>query len=996
MPDLSHLLAGLDKDNRRRGAQFELIVQWFLLNSPVYRDQLRNVWLWANWPGRWGIDAGIDLVAEHVDGRLWAIQAKAYHPTHSVTKADVDTFLSESSRSDFSFRLLVATTDRISPNAERTIEAQEKRCKLVGRAALDASGLDWPSNVGALLNTALPAKVPRSHQEAAINAVLDGFTRGDCGQLIMACGTGKTLTALFIAERSEAQRTLVLLPSLSLLAQTVREWKTNQSQSFTYLPVCSDETVSSPDAVVSSASDLGFPVTTDAAEIAAFLRRQDKRLVVFGTYQSSPSIAEAFKIVAIPHFDLVIADEAHRCAGRVTSDFATVLDRQAIPAKRRLFMTATPRFFTGRVLREAKAADYEVASMDDESRFGPVFHRLSFREAIERELLSDYQVSIMGIDNSAYREWVERGQLLALDGIAVTDARTLASQVGLAKAMSRYGLSRTISFHSRVATARSFARSMPDILNWMPSDQRPDGVLWADYVSGDMSAGDRATKLQHLRDLSGASFGLLTNARCLSEGLDVPTLDGVAFIDPRRSEVDIVQAVGRAIRKSPGKILGTIIIPVYISSTDDPATALGDSTFQPVWDILKALRAHDADLGAELDALRRELGRSGTSGSLPAKVHLDLPAWVSRDFASAIEVRLVERTTSTWESWFGMLVEHVEATGHAHITQFRESLKERWPLGTWVSRQRVVYANGEMSSDRITRLEALSGWSWSPGADQWEDGFLRLQVYAREIGTALMPVSLRDATGFRVGQWAATQRSQQKTGGLSVEQVDRLASLPGWTEDLHEMAWTNAYQRLVVFAAVEGHPRPASDYTDLTGFRLGAWVAEQRTAYRRRKQTHERTSQLEALPGWTWTKVADQWETGFKLLMVYSHREGAARPPAGFVEDGGFRLGKWVGRQRDFHDAGRISEERAVRLAALPGWTWDGLVHQWETGYEHLATFVREQGHSRVTKRHVAPDGYRLGQWIEVQRRAKRGGTLSLERVARLDAQPGWDKDLQG
>ena len=157
-----------------------------------------------------------------------------------------------------------------------------------------------------------------------------------------------------------------------------------------------------------------------------------------------------------------------------------------------------------------------------------------------------------------------------------------------------------------------------------------------------------------------------------------------------------------------------------------------------------------------------------------------------------------------------------------------------------------------------------------------------------------------------------------------------------------------------------------------------------------------RPSQLEALPGWTWTKVADQWETGFKLLMVYSHREGAARPPAGFVEDGGFRLGKWVGRQRDFHDAGRISEERAARLAALPGWTWDGLVHQWETGYEHLATFVREQGHSRVTKRHVASDGYRLGQWIDVQRRAKRGGTLSLERVARLDAQPGWDKDLQG
>jgi predicted helicase len=242
----------------------------------------------------------------------------------------------------------------------------------------------------------------------------------------------------------------------------------------------------------------------------------------------------------VPSFDLAIADEAHRCAGSVSSDFATILDSAGIKARRRLFMTATPRYFTGRVVREAKEADFEVASMDNQAAFGLVFHRLGFAEAIERDLLTDYQVVVVGVDDATYRDWAQRGRFVTLDGREVTDARTLAGKIGLAKAMRRYDLHRTITFHSRVERAKEFAHSLPDMIAWMPARQRPKGHLWSDYASGEMPAGQRHVLLQHLRRVAHGERGLLANARCLAEGVDVPTLDSVAFIDPRRSEVDVV------------------------------------------------------------------------------------------------------------------------------------------------------------------------------------------------------------------------------------------------------------------------------------------------------------------------------------------------------------------------------------------------------------------------------------------------------------------------
>jgi superfamily II DNA or RNA helicase len=988
----SDLWAKFDpNDNRQRGKQFEYVCQWFLQNDPTYQPLLRRVWLWDDWPGRRGIDAGIDLVAEDNDGKLWAIQAKAYAPTHSISKRDVDKFVAESSRSKFTHRLLIATTDSRHHIATRLMD--DLGIPFIGLTQLREADdyLDWPGTPAALM----PMKPRRPHtpwdyQRVAINDVVEGFTKSDRGQLIMACGTGKTLTAWFITERLKAERVLVLVPSLSLLKQTMREWQTaNPGKPLAALPVCSDETVGSlgEDAAVSHTSDMGVPVTTDPALIAEFLRKRSGPRVVFSTYQSSPQIAAAFKLGRVPQFDLVIADEAHRCAGSVSSDFATVLDPEEIRARRRLFMTATPRYFTGRILREAKDADYEIASMDDHTRFGDVFHRLSFSEAIDRKLLTDYQVAIIGVDDATYLDWAERGALVTLDGKKITDAGSLAGQIGLAKAMRKFDLHRVISFHGRVKAAREFAASMPAVLDWMPARHRPKGSLWSNYASGEMSAGERATLIQHLKRLDDGERGLLANARCLAEGVDVPALDGVAFIDPRRAEVDIVQAVGRAIRKSKTKTIGTVVIPVFIDTDEDAQVALDSSAFKPVWDVIKALRAHDTELGEQLDALRREMGRKGGRPQLPSKIRVDVPASVGEDFVNAFRVHVVDATTAPWEFWFGLLEGYVAEHGHARPSYTFNVGSNR--LGGWVAKQRSHYNSGRLSQERQQRLEVLPGWTWTPRDALWEEGFARLQDYVAQSGTARVQ---KDCVfnGFQVGAWVTTQRSARSGGELPAERMQRLEALPGWTWNTRSDKWSLRYALLKKYVAEHGHTRPAAKEM-YDGIRLGQWVAQQR--YRRNKGNLDpvRVRLLEEFPDWIWDAVTDQWEEGFRHLLEYVDQCGDALVSQSFRSADGYKLGPWVNIQRAVYRDGEMSEERRARLEGLPGWSWDPRDFQWEYWYSALKDHVRAKGSARVPRsKRGAGEADQLANWVQTQRSRYAKGSMRQDRATRLEALPGW------
>jgi len=976
------LLATLGDRAEVRGREFERICQWLLRSAPEYRAQLASVWLWDEWPGRWAADAGIDLVAETHAGELWAVQAKAYDPAYRVKKADVDSFLSESARPEFGYRLLIATTDLIGPTARRTLAAQEKPAGLLLRSQLADARVAWPSRVSELLPAVPPRSRPRQHQLEAVEEIVAGFRGADRGQAVMACGTGKTFVGQLVAEALASERTLVLVPSLSLLAQTLREWTANAERAFALLAVCSDETVIGEDAVVSTTSELGFPVTTDPARIAAFLsdQQETRRRVVFATYQSSQRIAEAVRDL---RFDLVIADEAHRCAGPQVGVFATVLDDSRIPAGRRLFMTATPRYFTGRLRREASEREFELASMDDPSRFGSVFHRLTFGDAIERELLSDYQVVVVAVTDSSYRDYAQRGAFVTTDGARISDARTLASQLGLLRAIAAHDLRRVVSFHSRIESARLYAATIADVYTWLPEDRRPSGVLRAAHVSGRMSSGERDRQLNRLRAIGAGERGLLSNARCLAEGVDVPTLDGVAFIEARRSQIDIVQAVGRAIRKAPDKTIGTIIIPVFVNETEDPEQAIEHSEFDRVWQVLKALRAHDEDLAEDLDELRRELGHRRTSIVRPSKIKLDLPVTVGDAFIHAFDARLVRETTAPWEFWLGLLRSFADREGHSRV--LATHLENGFKLGGWVTQQRHLHDRGRLSEARAARLQQLPGWEWDPFAAAWEDGFSHLERFTAREGHVRIAKNHRDEDGFRLGQWCATQRTSHEAGQLPQERSARLEALPGWVWNINDARWEDGFRHLEAFVAREGHAHvPLAHRED--GYRLGQWIVVQRLFRTQGRLPENRAQRLEALPRWTWDSADTVWEQHHAALKRFVAREGHARVPSKHIE-GSCRLGQWVVVQRSFRVQGRLPDERAARLEELAGWAWSTQDADWQVGYAALEHFVSREGHARVPSTHVE-DGYKLGRWVVKQRYNK--AQMNQDRRTRLEALPGW------
>ena len=265
-----------------------------------------------------------------------------------------------------------------------------------------------------------------------------------------------------------------------------------------------------------------------------------------------------------------------------------------------------------------------------------------------------------------------------------------------------------------------------------------------------MTSGEREVRLNQLREIGPGERGVLTNARCLTEGVDVPTLDGVAFVDPRRSQVDIVQAVGRAMRKADDKTVGTIVIPVFVDEDTDPEEALDSSEFDRVWQVVKALRAHDDVLAYELDELRREGGRRKTSGGRPGKLTLDVPVSVGEKFAQSFDARLVAETTSSWEFWFGLLQRFIAREGSAQIQ--KDHIEDGYRLGGWVANQRRKYTAGRLSANRSERLDELPGWSWDTHEDAWEEAYSALQCFIEREGHALVPNDHIDGT-YRLGQW---------------------------------------------------------------------------------------------------------------------------------------------------------------------------------------------------------------------------------------------------
>lgn len=647
---------------RDKGDRFERLMQAYLLTDPKYAYQFKSVWLWNEFPGKkdlGGSDTGIDLVAVTHDNDFWAIQCKCYQETATIDKPAVDSFLSTSSRdfkdeslrtTSFAQRLWISTTNKWGPNAYEAIKNQNPPVTRINLHDLMDAPVDWEK-----LEQGIHGEKGRTEKKKLYphvlevrDKVVDYFKEHERGRLIMACGTGKTMTSLKIAEKQTNNKgtVLFLVPSIALIGQTLKEWSSQADEPINPICICSDPEITrnrtKDDQDLTSTIDLAWPASTDANYILKqfqhYKNANNGMTVVFSTYQSIDVIAKAQKVLlknGFPEFDLIICDEAHRTTGYTEqgmddSAFVKVHDGDFIKAKKRLYMTATPRLYDVEAQSKAAKNDVPLWSMDNEAFFGKEIHRIGFGEAVERGLLTDYKVIILTLNDKDVPTAVQK---MITNGEAEIKTDDLTKLIGTVNALSKQFLGneaikvegdetpmkRAVAFCGSIANSTNIAASYnlasENYLESLPEEKKNKMVtVQAMHMDGTMAAPQRDQMLSWLKEETpGNECRIITNVRVLSEGVDVPSLDSVLFLSARNSQVDVVQSVGRVMRKAEGKKYGYIIIPVVVPADVEPEHALDDNErYKVVWTVLNALRAHDDRFNATVNKI--ELNKKRPTG----------------------------------------------------------------------------------------------------------------------------------------------------------------------------------------------------------------------------------------------------------------------------------------------------------------------------------------------------------------------------------------------
>lgn len=631
---------------REKGTYFEDLICTYLRNEATYRDLYDKVWTYAEWAKEQGLsgkDAGIDLVARtQGTGEYHAIQCKLYAESYKVQKKDIDSFFTASGKAPFAHRIIVTTTNDWSEHAEDALKGQHQTINKIDLQALEESQIDWASYQPKQAVALKIKKDLRPHQQTALNAVTAGLQTSERGKLIMACGTGKTFTSLKIAEHlaGKGKRVLFLVPSLSLLSQTLTEWTQESETPLHSFAVCSDSDVgkkrkADEDTPQVFTHELRYPATTKADRLAEeMLKRHDadSMSVVFSTYHSIDVISRAQHEHDLAAFDLVICDEAHRTTGATfgeddESTFVRIHDADYIRSAKRLYMTATPRIYGDAAKVKAEGGEVTLCSMDDEALYGKELYVINFSEAVQRSLLTDYKVLVLTIEESVISRGLQQMLKDENNQLKVDDA---AKIVGCWKALAKQGLheqligdaepmKRAVAFcqvispsykgtkHkvSSINIADMFQEVVEAYQEFEEIDEAARITCQAEHVDGGMNASQKEAKLNWLKEEPPANTcRILSNVRCLSEGVDVPSLDAVLFLTPRNSQVDVVQSVGRVMRNAPDKKRGYVVLPVVIPAGMQAHEALNDNqTYKVVWQVLQALRSHDDSFDAMVNKL---------------------------------------------------------------------------------------------------------------------------------------------------------------------------------------------------------------------------------------------------------------------------------------------------------------------------------------------------------------------------------------------------------
>ncbi|WP_430477273.1 Helicase associated domain protein [Streptomyces sp. P11-1] len=783
----------------------------------------------------------------------------------------------------------------------------------------------------------------RDHQVEAVDAIVRGLDvppggiplRGLRGQVHAACGTGKTLMAAATAKRLVPRgRVLVLVPTLDLLAQTVKAWH--------------DAGHKGPAVAVCSLQDdpelwsLKVRSTTNPVQLA--LWHGQGPVTIYATYASLGVLAEAFEGVygqQLAPVDLAVVDEAHRTSGSLGKAWADIHDQRVIPAYRRLYLTATPRIWEERLNREVAEGVRDplpremAASMDDEKVFGPVLYKLSLASAVSRGLLARYQIIVLEVKDPVVTPEKLMGEERHTE--EVRGQRLGALQAALLHTMAQHNLQTCITFHHRTIEAQAYAEGLGRVATKLHADQpeKYPARIWADWLCGEHVPERR-------REVLG-SFGsttqraVLSNCRVLGEGVDIRAVDSVALLDPKGAPHDIVQAIGRALRQKPGEgKLASLIVPVFLQPGEKPEDMFTSGSYRPLVKVLEGLRAHDEE-AVELLAIPQEpqkdvaqpsmnIGVAPEEGEEESRLLLRFAA--PRDpvmVADWVSFNVIDTERQDWARGWAALKKFTERERHARVPYGHK--EGATPLGQWVAEQRRAYGAGQMTGQRARRLEQL-GMVWSPADERFQENLEAANAYYEQHWTLCAPRSAV-ALSRPVGQWLSNLRRPGALDGhpewkAALEAVDEDWN-PEWPAE-----WQRHYAALRELVSDEEGQAEVLPGVTVHGMDIGKWLTRQRTPKVWEALTDGQRERLERL-GITPlapepeepTRASTTFERGVAALAQYRARTGSVKVPRAHVErleDGAeVRLGVWVMNQKSRR--AKLTTDKLAALAAL-GLEW--------------------------------------------------------------------------
>jgi superfamily II DNA or RNA helicase len=968
---------------KEKGDMFEWLTKYIFLLHPVYKTETKNIWLYEEMPHNLQQkhnlpkkDEGIDLILEKSNGDIWGIQCKFRKKEYDkVGWGELGTFIGLNfGVAKFTGAYYVTNTYNIHDN----INNAENTVSIFGDFFKDLDEEFFDNLKRSVINKKpiYKSKEPRNYQIEAYEKSKLHFENTDRGKLIMACGTGKSYTSYLIDDKLKTKSTLILVPSLNLLGQFYRDWireTVAKGINIKYILVGSNAQTEDDEYEVDTTG-----IVTCKSPWDIFRELGDyygQKLVIITTYHSckdviSPCMAYNIKI------DLAIFDEAHKTVGRVDSLFSYMLSDKNFEIKKRLFMTATPRIYTN-----VGDDNEDILSMDNNEFYGKDIFEYGIRQAINEKRLCDYQIITMCVDDEFLNSFIEQNKLVDINGL-IHDSHHLANAIMCYKAFEKTGCTHLLTYHSTVTRAKNFAKLLEYVFGMMNTDctiYSMDGVM------------NSKKRYKIMAGFKNSKKSIICSARVLNEGVNIPIVDAVCFVESRNSTIDIVQCVGRALRNYGENKIAKIIIP-YKGNLDDMDD--DNNQFASLGRLVKSL--YDVDPDVRDYFCTQKVGSNTKKNVIKSMNFLGKCIEIGtscklEEWNEKLRLRMYKRVDSWLVTYLEVKRWYNEHNGQKPSKHSKDNEEKR--LGSWCGHQRKNKKKDQLDEDRIEQLELIVGWEWDQDA-VWTNNYDEVKRWYNEHdGQKPSPYS-KDNEEKRLGLWCGTQRTNKKKGKLDEDRIEQLEKIVGWEWKLDlDAVWTNNYNEVKKWYDEHDGQKPSHHSKDNEEKRLGVWCSVQRRNKKKDKLDKDKIEQLELIIGWEWELDLDAvWINNYNEVKKWYDEHDGQKPSITSKDNEEKRLGVWCYVQRHTKKKGKLDEDQIEQLELIVGWEWDQDA-VWINNYNEVKKWYNDHNGQKPPSESKDAEEKRLGKWCGYQRQNKKKGKLDEDRIEQLELIVGWEWD---